>query len=434
LLSQTNPQQTEAEYMSAQFASALNPFGREAYEQALGIPSGSMLDAMPYAVWSEAEQLNALASQPSEGEVSAVPSDADLDYAWQGDIYGLSASGLEVGPQDLYATRPVSERLGLGEPTALAQIGEGAYNKLQAQWDWADSAVVNAWQQLSTDPIGTLIQGTGAVLSFAGNAAYDTALYASDQIAVSSHYLSGGLIPATDALQRNVERAESFFDGVYDIEQAVDNKDYRLAGALIVGGIEGGLERLVFRGRGLHDNPNTVDKASRRAYLNEKYGRTGDLNADINIRGDLNTYYPAPSRLSGNASPKRPGGYQVQDADAHGNLSPGRNRALGHKNEASDNLVQSHHGIQHEWAKLNVAGYKKNEAPGVLLPSSSGMSHANISSAQRTRRATEGFNTDIRYEFNTSYREMIDAGVPESVTRKAMIQSYKYYNNLGAFK
>jgi hypothetical protein len=47
--------------MSAQFASALDPYGREAYEQALGIPSGSMLDALPYAVWSEAEQLNALA-------------------------------------------------------------------------------------------------------------------------------------------------------------------------------------------------------------------------------------------------------------------------------------------------------------------------------------------------------------------------------------
>jgi hypothetical protein len=60
-LGQTNSQQTEAEYMSAQFASALNPFGREAYEQALGIPSGSMLDALPYAEWSEAQQLNALA-------------------------------------------------------------------------------------------------------------------------------------------------------------------------------------------------------------------------------------------------------------------------------------------------------------------------------------------------------------------------------------
>ncbi|PUB82669.1 MAG: hypothetical protein DBP02_14255, partial [gamma proteobacterium symbiont of Ctena orbiculata] len=168
--------------------------------------------------------------------------------------YGLSASGLAVGPQDLYAMRPVSERLGSGEPmttpSALEQAGEGAYNKLQAQWDSANSAAVNAWQQISTDPIGTLMQGTGAVLSFAANAAYDTALYASDQVAVSANLLSGGLIPATDALQRNVERTESVFSGVYNIEQAVDSKDYGLAGGLAVEGFEAALLTLATRGRG----------------------------------------------------------------------------------------------------------------------------------------------------------------------------------------
>jgi hypothetical protein len=57
--------------MSARFASALDPFGREAYEQALGIPSGSMLDALPYADWSEAQQLNALAYQSNQAEFAA---------------------------------------------------------------------------------------------------------------------------------------------------------------------------------------------------------------------------------------------------------------------------------------------------------------------------------------------------------------------------
>jgi hypothetical protein len=59
--------------MSAQFASALDPYGREAYEQALGIPSGSMLDALPYAAWSEAQQLNALAGQTTPEPVQATP-------------------------------------------------------------------------------------------------------------------------------------------------------------------------------------------------------------------------------------------------------------------------------------------------------------------------------------------------------------------------
>ncbi|MCU7929098.1 MAG: hypothetical protein KZQ97_22065 [Candidatus Thiodiazotropha sp. (ex Dulcina madagascariensis)] len=141
---------------------------------------------------SAAELQGVLGSVPAGADSNvAVPSDAELERAWQGDVYGLSASGLEVGPQDLYAMRPVSERLGSGEPTALAQFGEGAYNKLQAQADWVGSAAVNAWQRLSTDPIGSLMQGTGAVLSFAGNAVYDTALLASDQIAVSANLLSG---------------------------------------------------------------------------------------------------------------------------------------------------------------------------------------------------------------------------------------------------
>jgi hypothetical protein len=58
--------------MGALFASALDPFGREAYEQALGIPSGSMLDALPYADWSEAQQLNALAAQTTPSGADAV--------------------------------------------------------------------------------------------------------------------------------------------------------------------------------------------------------------------------------------------------------------------------------------------------------------------------------------------------------------------------
>jgi hypothetical protein len=224
-----------------------------------GFPVGEASDAeLQDAVFgsapSRADSNNAGGVIALDDGLSVAPSDADLDYAWLGDDYGLSISGLEIGPQDLYATRPVSERLGVGEPTALAQFGEGAYNKLQAQW----GGVVNAWNQLTTDPINTLIEGTGAVLSFAGNAVYDTALYVSDQLAVSSHYLTSGLIPATDALQRNVDRAESVFGGVYNIEQAVDNKDYGLAGGLAVEGFEAALLTLLTRGRGQLDTPNVL--------------------------------------------------------------------------------------------------------------------------------------------------------------------------------
>nr|WP_318245373.1 hypothetical protein [Psychrobacillus faecigallinarum] len=56
-----------------------------------------------------------------------------------------------------------------------------------------------------------------------------------------------------------------------------------------------------------------------------------------------------------------------------------------------------------------------------------------ISSMQRKRRKTEGFNTDLRYEFNESYREMIEAGVDPKTARKAMGDAYKYFDSLGGF-
>ncbi len=45
-----------------------------------------------------------------------------------------------------------------------------------------------------------------------------------------------------------------------------------------------------------------------------------------------------------------------------------------------------------------------------------------------------GYNTDIVYEFNTSYRELIDAGVDERSARRAIRSAYKYFDSIGGFK
>lgn len=113
----------------------------------------------------------------------------------------------------------------------------------------------------------------------------------------------------------------------------------------------------------------------------------------------------------------RPGGNVAPDADAHGLLSPQQNRAPGHGNNRTDRRVQSHHPIQDAWARRNVPGYDSNQAPAILLPSSSGMSHAQISAAQRAYRRQYGFGTDIRTEFNEAVRQMRAAGVPEARIR-----------------
>lgn len=67
------------------------------------------------------------------------------------------------------------------------------------------------------------------------------------------------------------------------------------------------------------------------------------------------------------------------------------------------------------------------------MKSSSGEPHAIISGKQRSRRKQVGYSTDIREEFNASYREMIDAGVSEKLTKKLMKKTYKYFDSINAF-
>lgn len=136
-------------------------------------------------------------------------------------------------------------------------------------------------------------------------------------------------------------------------------------------------------------------------------------------------------------NPKRPGGYKTGDVDLHGNLSPGVNRATGHKNIAADGNVQSHHPIQNEWAKRwakkKGLPYDENKAPAILLKSSSGNPHAKISAAQRARRRNEGYDTDIVHEFYKSYKELLDAGVDMKTAQKAIKDAYKYFASIGGF-
>ena len=82
-----------------------------------------------------------------------------------------------------------------------------------------------------------------------------------------------------------------------------------------------------------------------------------------------------------------------------------------------------------------IRGRNNNEkdAAAILLPSSSGLEHAKISAAQNARRKIEGYNTSIVHEFNTGFKEMIDAGVDLKLAKKAMKRAYKYFDSIGAF-
>jgi hypothetical protein len=137
---------------------------------------------------------------------------------------------------------------------------------------------------------------------------------------------------------------------------------------------------------------------------------------------------------------KRRGGYATNDVGPYEQLSPGANRAPGYSNTKPDKFVQAHHPVQDKWAIENVPGYDRNAAPSVLLESASGMPHAKISAAQRALRTqlkSEGlspWSTTLNQEFQIGYRQMLDAGVPQGVARRAMKASYKYFESIGAFE
>ncbi|QWH07169.1 hypothetical protein EXW49_15905 [Bacillus mycoides] len=173
---------------------------------------------------------------------------------------------------------------------------------------------------------------------------------------------------------------------------------------------------------------------SRLEYLRGKYGEltSEQLHANINERAGI----AFPQRST--RSQLKNGGYIVEDVDLYKKMSPNKNRALGFRNTKNDGLVQAHHAIQDEWAKIwaKTSGnnYSSRQAPSILLKSTSGEPHAIISALQRARRRNEGFSTDIIYEFNISYKEMIEAGVDLKVAKKVMREAYRYFDGLGGFK
>ncbi|WCF09239.1 hypothetical protein NDS46_04870 [Paenibacillus thiaminolyticus] len=182
------------------------------------------------------------------------------------------------------------------------------------------------------------------------------------------------------------------------------------------------------------EGPYAGTGKTRAEYLREKYGKLSSeqLHANINNRAEIS--FPQRSTKS----QLKQGGYSTNDVDAYKKMSPNKNRAPGFGTSKLDGLVQAHHAIQDEWAKLwakrNGIKYSSSNAPSLLLKSISGESHAIISALQRARRRTEGFNTSIVYEFNESYREMIKAGVNPKVAQKVIGEAYRFFDGLGGFK
>ena len=158
-----------------------------------------------------------------------------------------------------------------------------------------------------------------------------------------------------------------------------------------------------FRYQGQYEDAETGLYYNRFRYYSPQEGMY--ISQDpIGLAGDaLNVYSYVASTQSWidpyGLTPRRPGGHRTGNVEAHGTLSPQVNRAPGHTNTRPDHYTQSHHPIQHEWAKRNIPGYNENDAAATLLRSSSGSSHARISAAQRGRRRQNGWGGTLKDEF-----------------------------------
>jgi phage portal protein BeeE len=101
--------------------------------------------------------------------------------------------------------------------------------------------------------------------------------------------------------------------------------------------------------------------------------------------------------------------------------------------------LESHHGIQHEWAVHNLAryGYKGELAPTVTLETGKGLTHTIISNAQRKRRderVAKGagkWSTSIDEELRFLVQDFREAKLSDDVIRKTLHQNYRMLDKLG---
>jgi RHS repeat-associated protein len=228
------------------------------------------------------------------------------------------------------------------------------------------------------------------------------------------------------------EKGQVVWSAVYDVYGRVDQ-------------LQTDRTRNQLRFQGQYEDHESELYYNRFRYYDPQLGRYVSRDP-IRLLGGFNSYAYAhnpvnwldPLGLAARCN--RPGGYRTYDVDAHENLSPGKNRAPGHTNTLADNQIQSHHVIQDEWARQNVKNYRSKSAAAILLPSSSGEPHALISADQRARRdarvaAGQGpwSGPDIREQFQHSYRDMINDGVPQDAARRGIRRAYKYFDSIGAF-
>ncbi|MDI7662060.1 RHS repeat-associated core domain-containing protein, partial [Cronobacter universalis] len=100
--------------------------------------------------------------------------------------------------------------------------------------------------------------------------------------------------------------------------------------------------------------------------------------------------------------------------------------------------LQSHHGLQQEWAINNLSqyGYNPKLAPTVTIETGKGLPHTIISNAQNARRAlrvAQGqgkWSSSLQDELNNIVTDFRDAGFKDDVIKSVLDQQYKMLDKL----
>lgn len=116
----------------------------------------------------------------------------------------------------------------------------------------------------------------------------------------------------------------------------------------------------------------------------------------------------------------------------HGTAQP-KPRGVG----PNGNRLQSHHGLQQEWAKQNLPGYNPNLAPTITIETGKGSPHTAISNAQNARyrdRKDSGqgvWSSTLDQELNSILGDLRSAGFSDATISKVLTQQYSMLDKLG---
>lgn len=101
--------------------------------------------------------------------------------------------------------------------------------------------------------------------------------------------------------------------------------------------------------------------------------------------------------------------------------------------------LQSHHGLQQQWAKENLAqyGYDPKLAPTVTIETGKGMPHTSISTAQNVRRNARvasgkgKWSSSLQDELQYIVDDFTNAGFSNDTINQVLEQQYKMLDKLG---